>query len=61
MALADQSARANTMTHYQANPLVGMTTNGCVDLQEVVASCAGFPNRLAHTTVIAQNFPTQCC
>jgi hypothetical protein len=52
---------ANITTRYLANPLAGMTTNGCADHREVVASCAGFLNLLAHTTVIAQNSLTPCC
>jgi hypothetical protein len=61
MALVGQIVHANTTMHYQANPLAGMTTNGCADLRVVVESCAGFPNQLVHTTAIAPNFPTLCC
>jgi hypothetical protein len=61
MALADQIALVNTTTHCLANPLAGMTMSGCVDHRAVVVNCAGSQNRWGHTTVIEQNFQTQCC
>jgi hypothetical protein len=56
MALVAHRAHASTTVHFRVNQLAGTMANGCVVRLAVVASCAGFPNLWALTTVIAANF-----
>jgi hypothetical protein len=56
MALVARRAHVSTTAPSRVNQLVGTTANGCVVRLAVVASCAGFPNLWALTTVTAANF-----